>query len=248
VIEHPLLFSGPMVRAILEGRKTQTRRVVSDSTSQGNYRASEMQLEHPQVFVDGGPSPAGNPGPYLHVPIDCAAVCKRRKWKPEDCDPHIVDRLYPRYFPGDRLWVRETGWQRPERSPRDMREGADTWAPYYYDADGLTEAEHEQFKEWDFIRRPSIFMPRWASRITLEITKVRCERLKEINGVDAVAEGLIDLGIEGSRWHWDESAKIGHFAPWRAYRALWDSINEKRAPWQSNPWVWVLDFRRRVPQ
>ena len=219
--ERPILFSGPMVRAILEGRKTQTRRVVKRNAAGRAER--------------GG-----------------------RNWHLDDPD---AVKACPYGAPGDRLWVRENGWQRPERTPRMMREGADTWARYYYDADG---EDGEQLKEWGFKRRPSIHMPRWACRLVLEVTAVRVERLQEISEADAIAEGIerthIDsLGRQQYRmvphceYDIDEGQIIGAAEyvgrtttpkPVDAYRALWLSLNAKRAPWASNPWVWVVEFRQ----
>lgn len=138
--------------------------------------------------------------------------------------------------PGDRLWVRENGWERPVRDSKMMREGADTWERYYYDADGYTDLDRDQFKEWGFKRRPSIRMPRWASRITLEITGVRVEKLQEISEEDARAEGFCSSGTLGRDW----SSCVDNFA------AAWESLNGKRHPWASNCWVWVIEFRRHT--
>jgi len=183
-------MSAPMVRAILSGTKTQTRRVVRWPW---NHWPKTDELD--------------NLG-------DMASLWVRGK-----------KITCPYGQPGDGLWVKETGWERPERTPRMMREGADTWEPYYYDADdGFTEADHEQFKEWGFKRRPSIFMPRWASRITLEVTDVRVERLNDASDYDLLCEGV-------------ESRNI--------YVELWNRLNEKRGySWAKNPWVWVLEFRK----
>lgn len=134
-------------------------------------------------------------------------------------------------IPGDRLWVRESGWERPERSHRDMREGADTWKPYYFDAD-ISEADHEQFKEWRFIRRPSIHMPRQVCRLFLDVTAARVERLQEISGRDAWAEGVI-------------AGALSDMSAIAAYRQLWNELNGKRRfGWDVNPWVWVVEFKR----
>lgn len=143
--------------------------------------------------------------------------------------------------PGDRLWVRENGWERPERTPKMMREGADTWEPYYYDADGLHYSEVEDFKRWGFKRRPSIHMPRWASRITLEITAVRVERLQDISEADAIAEGCeTAIDVSGG---WEYHA-MGTYRD--GYRLLWDKINGPGS-WDTNPWVWVIEFNRVIP-
>lgn len=156
--DRPILFSGPMVKAILSGDKTQTRRVVTDHTSQGNFRASQLLLDDPRTFVDPGPSPAGNPGPYLKAPVDCYDT--------------IVERLYPRWFPGDRLlhwdrrwrpsihmqkwacriWLEVTG-VRVERvqaiTEDDARaEGLDSFHPTWHE--GFCESYREQFATlWD---------------------------------------------------------------------------------------------------
>jgi hypothetical protein len=115
-----------------------------------------------------------------------------------------------------------------------MREGADTWEPYYFDADGLTDQDSEDFKAWGFKRRPSIHMPRIASRITLEITGVRVERLQDISRGDAMAEGCpfpnMAKGDDPRQW----------------YTALWDQINGAGS-WKTNPWVWVVEFKKVAP-
>jgi hypothetical protein len=199
MIERPILFSGPMVRAILAGAKTQTRRVVKP--------------QYASCSVTWG-CKAGSGFGFFFGGHDDLVKC-------------------PYGQPGDRLWVRETGWERPIRTARDLREGADTWEKYYYDADGLSEGDHEQFKAWGFKRRPSIYMPRWASRITLEVTGVRVERLQDIGEQDAKAEGVNT-----------KSRGDGTILPSYLFQSLWDSINAKRAPWASNPWVWVISFER----
>lgn len=211
--ERPILFSAPMVRAILDGRKTQTRRVVKPQP----------------VWV-------ASPG----VPF-----------KTQDADPKGIIRC-PCGAPGDRLWVRENGWERPDRTPRMLREGADTWAPYYFDADGLTESDLDDFRKWGFKRRPSIHMPRSASRITLEINGVRVERLNEISEEDAKAEGCNEAHLEHTEeCDHDDCALAGGVDDCCGYlvssrlqfKALWESINGP-ASWDKNPWVWVIQFKK----
>lgn len=170
--ERPILFSGAMVRAILEGRKTQTRRLVK-----------------PQP-----PSTARSKKPWCSVE-DLLKAC-------------------PYGVAGDRLWVRETF--------------ANNGYELFYRADGV--ALPPRMPSGPAKWKPSIFMPRAACRLVLEVTAVRVERLQEISGGDAWAEGVSD----GPR----PSLAIA------CYRRLWDSLNAKRAPWASNPWVWVLTFSR----
>lgn len=222
VRERPILFSGEMVRAILDGRKTQTRRTVSDSTSRGNFRASEMLLDDPRVFVDPGPSPAGNPGPYLKAPINVPAICERRGGTAEEWDAAVVERLYPAWFADDHLWVKETF------SPCVCDACRKAWPREGKPGHGVNYRATDDRP--DYVYRPSIFMPRWASRLTLAITDVRVERLREISGSDAVAEGL-------SPTMRNEATAVDRFSD------LWDSLNAKRGyGWASNPWVWAIAF------
>ena len=209
--KRPIIFSAPMVRALLDGTKTQTRRVVKTK------------------YIDAAP------------PVHFYRFLR------ESC---------PYGQPKDELWVRENGWERPERTPKMMREGADTWEKYYYDADGYTDVDGKQFKELGFKRRPSIHMPRWASRITLEITGIRVERLHAISGNDAVAEGVSIpcssedapmLRVTGKvkpdqfsdkhpdQWTLDDYARF-------EYAELWETINGPGA-WDANPWVWCIEFK-----
>lgn len=260
MVEHPIIFSSEMVRALLEGRKTQTRRVPTCANSyvDGRRVASKtwksFGFDFSQAWADEGPSPAGNAGPYLHVP----------------CRNGITHRVYPIWAVGDSLWIRET-W----RALDDYNGVGYTSiaAEIYYRAD-LTrmwrDIPEEKQEEWfykltpwvngkDQRWRPSIFMPRWASRITREITNVRAELLQEINEEDAIAEG-VELNIwdqalvarkygTDDEWFqtWDETslnyADVDQIAC-ASFHTLWDSINAKRGfCWDANPWVWVPEFR-----
>lgn len=177
--ERPILFSTPMVKAILDGRKTMTRRVMKPQPEEGAY------LHH---YEDDG--------------IAFANPCVFHKY---------------RYVVGYRLWVRET-WA--------LSNGI-----YYY----LANRESPIVEKW----KPSIFMPRCASRITLEITNVRVERLQDISAPDCVNEGINTQGpYDVAIYDEFSSHSIAQFA------YLWDSINSKKYPWASNPWVFAIEFKR----
>lgn len=192
--EHPILFSGPMIRAILEGRKTQTRRVIKPQ---------------PIAIVDGVPR-----------------MNHKSKTVPGYSIPVHEDIKCPYGTIGDRLWVRENWWKIPMASLDDMRNGADTWPRVSYPA---TDDE-PQYIEWGWKKKPSIHMPRWASRITLEITDIRVQKLQEITEEDIKAEGFHNLTDIGWRY---------------CFGSGWNHINEKRGySWQSNPWVWAISFKR----
>ncbi len=225
--ERPILFSGPMVRAILEGRKTQTRRVVK---WQG---PKDFPHYFNRAFLD---NPAG---------IKRLCVPFRHPEEFDAGDGNPAHRHYPPYGePGDRLWVRETWGIMDTEGDTVMIARAERMPPgkTLADTDGgleLFQVESDTArwaeKRIDTERwRPSIFMPRWASRITLEITGVRVERLQEISDADAISEG-VTVDPDANKWPICTPSK------WYAY--LWDSINFSRAPWASNPWVWVIEFR-----
>lgn len=198
--ERPILFSGPMVRAIIEGRKTQTRRVVKAR----HFPKLEKFLGG---LLDG-------------------------KW-------NLIPLPYGK--PGDRLWVRET-WCLKE-DPYNA-EGNHDKTCVHYRADGykVRAVDGDGFQLWNKDNseaspwRPSIHMPRWASRITLEITSVRVERLQDISIDDAIAEGVFQ-GFDPPDGHGFRSEARN------LYRELWESINGPGS-WDANPFVWVIEFKR----
>jgi len=215
-----------MVRAILDGRKTVTRRVVK-----------------PQPLWVADPS----------VPF-----------KTHDADPKGI--IYCPYGkPGDRLWVREawqyydwnkegepcirfasdntTAWPNP--SPDEWADRlVDVWEVLSRD-ENYSIDNRARDRRW----RPSIHMPRWASRITLEIVSVRVERLQDISEEDAAAEGIYresedEIPFNGP-WYINAGDSQGYATAKSCYAALWDSINGEGS-WEKNPWVWVISFRRVV--
>ena len=236
-VEHPILFSGEMVRAILEGRKTQTRRVVKLPSDAKNISYWDTPTHRPQ---EGYADPGVN------------------YWTPKG---NQIDKC-PYGFPSDIMWVRETwrivGWDWEsgdwtieyradgkdktfESCDKIDEEAAENYAiectnacsdaripigeDYFY----IFDDEHPCPTKW----KPSIFMPRPFSRITLEIVSVRSEQLQSISEQDAIAEGAQCPGFPASLTNRDAFAK------------LWDSINAKRGySWQSNPFVWVVEFKR----
>ena len=186
--DRPIIFSAPMIRALLEGRKSQTRRVIS-TKGQANLFNGDWSDD------------------YVLDPGNAA-------WRDQ-----IV-----RYAPGDRLWVREacatwvgghcdTAYRADETS--------DSWEDLRHDA---------RLGFWKI--RPSIHMPRWASRLTLTVTDVRVQRLGDLTDEDAIAEGIdVTCGL----------------TPSVTYAILWDKINAKRGyPWKSNPWIVALTFRTEL--
>ena len=209
--ERPILFSGEMVKAILDGRKTMTRRVIKmvPGILEANYKGDIL-------------------------PLPSLVEAYKKAWL----------TACPFGQPGDRLWVRETFLENMGETT------VQRWEKTYPYLKALEEWAHwRELKlrvghPWiggdgrprSGVRKlPSILMPRHASRITLEITAVRVERLKDITVTDAQAEGVTPLGVKGDGRRWRA-----------AFRELWDSINAKRKAlgWDANPWVWVISFRR----
>lgn len=206
--ELPFVCRDHDVRAILEGRKTMTRRIVK-------------------------PKPLWVGDPYI-------------PFKTPDANPKGIINC-PFGQPGDRLWVRETWAQATDFDyPRNH---------FFYRATYINGGPYDDVKKW----RPSIHMPRWASRITLEIVSIRVERLQEISEEDAIAEGIkTEIGIvdircyggdpveiKGTRYFFDSPKcdEYGYEDPVSAYAALWESINGPGS-WDANPWVWVVEFKR----
>lgn len=187
--ERPILFSAPMVRALLDGSKTQTRRIVKDTgfyAIEGHHGTETAERER-------------------------SALATRCRFG----------------MPGDRLWVREA-WRTVAEAdcmpPRDLNAAHRLWME--------ADAPHQPgFGKL----RPSMFMPRWASRINLEITGVRVERLNDISEHDALNEGVTFLNPV-------KPGRANRMAR-EAFADLWQSINGAGA-WDANPWVWVVEFRR----
>lgn len=217
--ERPILFNGDMVRAILDGRKTQTRRVIKGVGPDNWLKGASNHVVH-----------AANKCPYGQ--------------------------------PGDRLWVRE--------SFLHLMHGDVTAGDIKYCAriDSRSTDNSKNSGYW-WRKRPSIHMPRWASRIILEIVSVRVERLQVISEADAIAEGCYtndvysDLAGENDVWHCvrckgfqvhEQCSMAGCTevdcnecnTPVKRFKQLWQRINGAES-WAANPWVWVVEFKRIKP-
>lgn len=234
--EHPLLVSGPLVRAILSGYKTQTRRLIRKPARAGVFDFEEAM----KSAAENGWYGAQKRGPEDGIEWRCAC---------------------PYGKPGDRLWVRET-W-RPEpacslpegwalrTAPGDVEDdGAEVAVRYH--ADGAIRFAGEPTGEWQWPQAltpyrwggketrwmPSILMPRWASRINLEVTEVRVQRLQDITEEDARAEGVPAIPrLDGSDPRYYR----------QSFAALWDSLAPAGQEWADNPWVWAVSFRMAQP-
>lgn len=218
--ERPILFSGPMIRAILEGRKTQTRRIVKP---QPDHRLMCAPNNLWYQINSRGESDIS----------DCGIKC-------------------PYGVAGDRLWVKET-FRVHGDCGQDKASTCYCTGPKDCEFRADYEGEELALREW----RPSIHMPRWASRITLEVTGVRVERLQDISEQDAIAEGAERNDSPGSvpDWEpeWGYRTRCSHYPAgcecfpnptardW--FEEVWESINGEGS-WDANPWVWVIEFKR----
>lgn len=224
----PMLFSGPLVRAILAGQKTVTRRLVK-----------EPRWARPGTFEAEGDTLVA-----VSKKTGCLATVACRYGAPGD--RLWVRETFAAYSIAPRTGV-ETHWRR--MTPEQRR----TWARSGVRYRATPEAGL-RVKDETWI--PAIHMPRGVSRVTLEIASVRAERLHALTEQDAAAEGtehywnaLDERAARqfGNRWT-EYARRYGyekHAPDWRgAFAALWDAINGKRAPWASNPWVWRVEFKR----
>ncbi len=238
--EKPILFSAPMVRAILAGTKVQTRRVMVPQPAhlqRHEWRGKLVYEGEHRLWCWRGHTFENIWDEYIR-----------------EADRLDLSCMSPFGIAGDRLWVRETWWRgrwTEEHHYNDIdgvsrssvnwcyhKPGDAESIAYAADGDppgGRTPAigDHDLCEGWD--KMPSIFLPRLDSRITLEVTDVRVQRLQEISEDDARAEGCTGL------------PDVVDVTPREEFERLWDSINGKRAPWESNPWVWAISFRRVVP-
>jgi len=211
--ERPILFSGPMVRAILEGRKTVTRRVVKPQPILHTTHWWASHGEGPNWMAEGPSLATGG---------------MRQTW---------AWRLCPYGQPGDRLWVREawaTDAQVDAVAPRDLSKGE----PTLYPADGTVRQAGCAMIAPGKIR-PSIHMPRWCSRILLEIVAVRVERLQDISDEQALAEGVEVWARDADpvlRQKYADDPKL-------AFVGLWTAVNGLGS-YNANPWVWVIEYKR----
>lgn len=217
--EHPILFSTEMVRAIRDGLKTQTRRVIKDQPSgpdifpPNGYETNDTWFFRDAYYAD---EQHPNIGKYVKCPYGVK---------------------------GNRLWVRET-WAHDDIYCKDVACGNRDHIWWKANENKITADSFAGAARW----RPSIHMPRWASRLTLEIVDIRVERVQAITRADARAEGVSHV------WTWSKERNEtnpeyfarGVLNPYVAnYSVLWDSINAKRGyGWDVNPWVWVIEFKK----
>ncbi len=232
--ERPILFSGPMVRALLNGSKTQTRRIVKlrdgslpeeDSVSLHEDGSFDYFMDFSKAY------------PY---------------WQPVTC---------PYGQPGDRLTVKEDAWMwcakvingqtKKTKQPKVAWVECRNIQPVYcadHAVKPATPAKHPEGMDYPDIyewhKKIGRFLPRWASRITLEITGIRVERLKDIRACDCIAEGIESVRLNaGVTMFRDYSNGNMDRAASASYRTLWESINGKGS-WDANPWVWVVEFKK----
>lgn len=233
--DRPIIFSAPMVRALLAGTKTQTRRVLKPQPPEGyRYTGIHYASYEPSSWFFNG--------------------------------PHSGFKVRQVYEEGDQLWVRE-GWRAPAMndhlSPRDMPPGlARRYLADDAEVVGVGARVARQPIGAAGRTRPGIHMPRWASRLTLDVTEVRVERLQDISDDDCFAEGLekldVTLGRNGevvplkqpmaaNEWPQGEGGENGYAQdgwdwPQAVYADLWESLHG-RGSWKVNPWVAAISFR-----
>ena len=237
--EKPILFKGEMVRAILDGRKTQTRRIV-DVSPERILTKEQREAGFTFSFADAFgadftwlPKVSGNSDdPKLmqrlraiqHLLVPVRHPKDTEKWG--DCP---MNRIYCPFAdePGDRLWVKETFTLHTT-----AKELGNPIVFYRARNDEILSKN-----KW----KPSIFMPRWASRLALEIKTVRVERLQDISEEDAKKEGVQQF--EGGYFNYIAGEPFQGMTAKQSFETLWQSIHGSES-WQANPWLWVIEFKR----
>jgi len=261
--ERPIIFSTESVKAIIDGRKTQTRRVITPSTSivgegevdwstfcwdgseEFNFGDSRYSTESEYVpdemkgqliGIKKAPLPLVDGQANEYYPYEHQYLHVPYRWK----ENATIYRIYPKWKVGDRLWVRET----LRRKQNDPSMGAD-YITYLCDFTPVLNPNPNQHGpvlirptwQWKRDTLNSLFMPRWASRILLKITDIRVERLQEISEGDCLREGIrresIGVGLVSS---------AGDLRV--AFAQLWDSLINNG--WEANPWMWVITFKKVV--
>lgn len=243
--ERPILFTAPLVRAILAGDKTQTRRVINPQPP--TCEGETLPFDPPRWQT---PAVVGADGELGPAPEDEFGIsCVDGEW----------GRRCPYGAPGDRLWVREAfrlpalfdDYSPSEVGEQSLKAGHDSeWCPLLYEASGDTAGSQEELEHFEVPTegwgrlRPSIHMPRWASRIELEVVDVRVQRVRETSHADARAEGVEHaLGD-----HVDLVPDYTGSVHQHGFAQLWNRINASRGyGWDANPWVWVVEFHRVTP-
>ena len=216
-MEKPILFSTEMVKAILAGKKTMTRRVVKSIGNEMHYKQllGDWVLSEPPEIKDG----------VLHWELQTDVD-----------DSRMFKTKCPYGQVGDILWVRETFCY------DDFDNGGET---IYFKADYTEKEAKELFTDLELKWKPSIFMPRYAAKLFLKVTNIRVERLQDITEEDAMDEGVKDPYDYQHPDYYEQSHLRGVEINKCAFAGLWDSINAKRGyGWELNNWVWVVEFER----
>lgn len=235
--DRPIIFSAPMVRALLDGRKTQTRRILKPQPPEWAtfcQQPSMYNVEHRWV-----PS-----GLWRWSEPEQSPPRTLRAW-PVDADgEHYWLKL--RFEQGDRLWVRENCQAVEQPSGEDGVHflADEAWLPIQGGSRGAADDWLTLYSYGKGRRRgaivPSIHMPRWASRLTLVVTDVRVERLNAMSAADAIAEGIQDLCTPEHR-DFGIPGLVNAQHPVRAFWLLWEHINGAGS-WEANPWVAAISF------
>lgn len=241
--ERPILFSAPMVRALLAGTKTQTRRLVTPQPHRVKRHVDRSLRDRKTGKVIPITIPDGWEWKSLYGADDGGDFAKGLAYHS------------PYGSAGGRLWVRESfnvifveadlehpgyaeDWYAADSIPKSKP--SSQWQVAYAATDELAK---ESRAERGFGWRPGIHMPRWASRIVLEVVGARCERLQAITEDDAKAEGVEPVVTLRKGYPSKLAADVETASYRLGYRDLWDKINGERAPWKSNPWCWVVEFK-----